>query len=183
MIITPQKPYFNLIFYILLSSPAYSSRKKMLPCPFPNIANETKGRTSANVKGAHILPFLFPPALSWKEQHSERGSHWIIKLLPKLTESFATSLGPSTEVYHIAPGRTSSPLPNWPLPQYKAIREAGKTGFSQHWRQRFISCLYPIILYDAASTVLEMCHYLLNNVERTILYFWGEENNNILHHH
>lgn len=120
-------------------------------------------------QGAHIFSSLFPSTLSQRGQHSRRGSHRIIKLLPKLTESFATSRGPSTEVCHTAPGSSLTP-PNWPQTWYKAIWEAGKAGFSQHWRQGVISCLYSIILYAAASTVLEI-HKLLNHVDRTILYF------------
>lgn len=119
-------------------------------------------------QGAHIFPFLFPSALPWRGQHSRKGSCCIIKLLPKLTESFATSLGPGTEVCHTAPG-SSLTVPNWPRTRYKAMREAGKADFSQPWRRGVTSCLYPITSHAAASTVLAIHHPLLNQVHRAIL--------------
>lgn len=64
-----------------------------------------------------------------------------------------------------------------------ATRGAAKAGFSQHWRQRFLRCLYLIIVYDAASTVLEIYHQLLSYVGRAILYFRtpGERRISIFH--
>lgn len=75
---------------------AIPSGKRCCLVLFSNVGNGTEGRTSditsKNVRGTHVLPFLFPPALSWRGQYSRR-SHYITKLLPKLMEPFATSLG------------------------------------------------------------------------------------------
>lgn len=97
---------FNLTFCILFSSPGYSSKRCSFVL-FSNTGNGTEVRTSdiTSKKMSRRHTFCHSSSLQLSlegGQHSRR-THYITKLLPKLMEPLATSLGLPL-ICHTAPG-------------------------------------------------------------------------------
>lgn len=140
-----------------------------------------KGELQQTPRGPHSpIPFPSHPLLKGPTSRRRR---WIMKLLPKWPESFATSLGAGTEVGHTAPG-SSLTLPN--CPWYSGHERGGQgrlfpaletevpmVSVPNHCIWRSLNCLRNL------SPTLELCgqgHPLFQNS-------WGEENINIPCHH